>query len=292
MLLSPERPNRTATRYSTTPGTFSGFSSPLPLIVFFRGVASLSSLSSELSGARLHQLYRRPRERFAVDNRNRLQTFRMAPATISTFSISCISLAISSFRALFHRRRQTIQAPDVDSAATTTKSSAKLLSAWQTGHRAFLMSEVARRLLYDRRTMARTTKMTKILFSSCKTSWFYRNLSSFPIPTLVLSATFFHFRFLSFICDFAASVPLDYICKCVRVKAQIWWTTCVWTTSYRRRWTPSFLLFSFTMFCVLFLSLSLSFFPSFRQCIQHISLDAHRVFFIVTFGFISTAMRS
>lgn len=56
---------------------------PLP-IVFFRGAASLSSLSSELSDARLRQLYRRPRERFAADNRNRLQTFRMAPAAIST----------------------------------------------------------------------------------------------------------------------------------------------------------------------------------------------------------------
>lgn len=63
-----------------------GFSQSSSRIVFFRGTVSLSSLSSELSGARLRQLYRRPRERFAVDNRNRLQTFRMVPAAISTFS--------------------------------------------------------------------------------------------------------------------------------------------------------------------------------------------------------------
>lgn len=54
-------------------------------IVFFRGAASLSSLSSELSGARLRQLYWRPGERFAADNRNRPQTFRVVPAAISTF---------------------------------------------------------------------------------------------------------------------------------------------------------------------------------------------------------------
>lgn len=100
MLLSPERPKRERRPDARQPpGTFSGFSSPPPLIVFFRGAVSLSSLSSELSGARLRQLYRRPRERFAVDNRNRLQTFRIAPATISTFSASCISRYILFSRA-------------------------------------------------------------------------------------------------------------------------------------------------------------------------------------------------
>lgn len=142
-----------------------GFSqgSPLP-IVFFRGTASLSSLSSELSDARLRQLYRRPRERFAADNRNRLQTFRVAPAAISTLSPHPpLPPAISSFlRALFHRRQQTIQAPDVDRVATTTKSfvGKAIVPAWRSGHRAFLVSAVARRPLYDRRTSTTTTTTT------------------------------------------------------------------------------------------------------------------------------------
>lgn len=124
------------------PRDFLGIFLSPPLIVFFRGAVSLSSLSSELSGARLRQLYRRLRERFAVDNRNRLQTFRMAPATISTFPASSISRYILFPRA-FPPATTNNTSADVDRVATT-KLSAKLLSAWRTGHRAFLVSEVAR----------------------------------------------------------------------------------------------------------------------------------------------------
>lgn len=201
MLLSPERPKRAATQCLTTPGTFSGFSSPPPLIVFFRGAVSLSSLSSELSGARLRQLYRRPRERFAVDNRNRLQTFRMAPATISTFSASCISRYILFPRA-FPPATTNNTSADVDNKVVG-KAIVRLTNRpprlpCVRGHA---------RLLYDLETMARTTKMTKMPISPWKTSWFCRNLSSSPTSSFYRHSFILHF--LSAL--FAISQPLYHL---------------------------------------------------------------------------------
>lgn len=91
----------------------------------------------------------------ATDNRNRLQTFRM----VSSLPVSTFHLLFSLYppfqRALFHRRRQTIQPLDVD-RDDTTKSSAELLSTWPS----CLVSEVASRLLCDWRTGPPTTKTT------------------------------------------------------------------------------------------------------------------------------------
>lgn len=140
-----------------------------------------------------------------VDNRNRLQTFRMAPATIST---SCISRYILFPPCAFppattNNTNAPRRRPRRDDNKVVGKAIVRLANR---PPRTFLVSEVARRLLYDRRTMARTTKTTKMPFSSRKTSWFCRNLSSFPtFRSFYLSTAFFHFRFLSFTCDFSAS---------------------------------------------------------------------------------------
>lgn len=118
-------------------------------IVFFRGAASLSSLSSELSGARLRQLYWRPGERFAADNRNRLQTFRVVPAAISTFLLlhRYILFPPRAFPPAATNNTSTRRRPRHDDNKVVGKAIVRLAIR---PPRAFLVSEVARRLLYDR----------------------------------------------------------------------------------------------------------------------------------------------
>lgn len=135
-------------------------------------------------------------------------------------------LAISSFhRALFHRRRQTIQTPpDVDRAATTTKSSAKLLSAWRTGHRA---PSSCPRSRGDYCTIGERWRGQRRRRRRCR-FLLERDRDSVGIclpflPSLVLpiygilsfQVSLLYLRFLSLL------HTLGYVCKYVRVKARI-----------------------------------------------------------------------
>lgn len=242
MLLSTERPKRAVTRCPRQPPGLSRDSplSHLSLIVFFRGAVSLSSLSSELSGARLRQLYRRPRERFAVDNRNRLQTFRMAPRN-HFHLLSCISRYIlfppCAFPPATTNNTSVRRRPR--RAATTTKSSAELLSPWRTGHRAtFLVSEVAWRLLYDRRTMARATRRRHFLLGR------HRDFVEI-CPPFLPTGILFHFRFLFFYSRFL-SLRITWLCMQIRGRKRANMMDRVRVDELSSG-TLSFLLFSFTM---------------------------------------------
>lgn len=72
-------------------------------------------------------------------------------------------------RVLFHRRQQTIQAPRRRPRRNDNKVVGKaIVPAWRSGRRAFLVSEVARRLLYDRRTSAATTTTKTTTRGRCR----------------------------------------------------------------------------------------------------------------------------
>lgn len=98
-----------------------------------------------------------------------------------------------------------------------------IVPAWRSGHRAFLVSEVARRLLYDRRTSTTTATTTATTTSKTTTSAVAAEdviLWEFVFLPVLLTA-FFHFWFSSFTCDFSLCTPLGYARKCARVKARI-----------------------------------------------------------------------
>jgi len=265
---------REATRCSTT---FRTFSESSPRIVFFRSTVSLSSLSSELSGAPLRQLYRRPRERFAVDNRNRLQTFHVTPAAISTFSARPYIL----FSPCTFPPATTNNTSVPTSVAPRQQQSCRQ-SYCPPGDPGTAPSSCPRSRDDYCTTAERTQRQPPS--SPRKTSWFCGNLSSLPVVAYLLQRSFIPgFSSLFTISHYA---PLGYAHKCARVKARIcvWRTECAWT-SYRDG-LPSFLLFPFMVLCAVSLSLSLSLFV--RQHIHTLRF----FFFNVTFGFMSAATRS
>jgi len=269
------------------PRDFLGIFLSPPLIVFFRGAVSLSSLSSELSGARLRQLYRRPRERFAVDNRNRLQTFRMAPATISTFPASSISRYILFPRA-FPPATTNNTSADVDRVATTSCRQSYCPPGEPATAPSLCPRSRAMTIVRLRNDGEDNEDDEEMPVSSWKISWFCRNLS--PSPTIARSTDFLSFQVFLLLYLRFLSPCTTWLCMQIRARK---------SANMMDRVDELPLEMNAFLFIIFFYDVPRSIspflsrsFPSFCQCIQHISLDAHWVFFIVTFRFISAAMRS
>lgn len=181
--------------------------------------------------------------------------------------------AISSFlRALFHRRRQTIQASRRrprrdDNNKVVGKAIVRMaIQAPRLPRvRGRATTIVRPQNEHDDNTKTRTTMTTRTarppLPSPRKTLWFCGNLSSLPAVALFLQRSFIPgFSSLFTISHYA---PLGYAHKCARVKARIWWTEGAWT-SYRRRQTAFLFIMSF--YGVLrSLSLSLSSSPTYSH---------------------------